>query len=127
LLKADPITCCSWQPDAGADLVPRYVTLLGGCAGAAGDGAPKPLVFVRPSDPLQLLVQRLFSERCHMAPVIDGDPLGDSLLINSIATTNSLPLALPLMLPAGILRHAQPGIRAMSVRCVTAAASAALR
>ena len=76
--------------NAGQHLIPLYVTLLGGCTGAAGDGAPKPLVFVRPSDPLQLLVQRLFSERCHMAPVIDGDPLGDSLLINSIDMATSL-------------------------------------
>ena len=78
------------------------LTLLGGCAGAAGDGAPKPLVFVRPSDPLQLLVQRLFSERCHMAPVIDGDPLGEGLLINSkgmsVCCATSAASRLPLYL-----------------------------
>jgi hypothetical protein len=80
---------CSRRLDAGAKQVSSpHLTLLDGCAGAAGDGAPKPLVFVRPSDPLQLLVQRLFSERCHMAPVIDGDPQGESLARTAICKTH---------------------------------------
>lgn len=52
-------------------------TFSGSPSGAATEGRPpKGLVFVRPADPLQVLVQRLFADRCHMAPVVSGDPLG---------------------------------------------------
>lgn len=33
-------------------------------------------MFVRPGDPLAVLVQRLFAHRCSMAPIVSGDPAG---------------------------------------------------
>lgn len=53
---------------------------------------PKPLVFVRPRDPLAVLVQRLFSHRCSMAPVLSGDPSGggEVCTLLTVATLGSV-------------------------------------
>jgi len=44
---------------------------------AAADGREaKPLVYVRPEDNMAVVVERLFDNRCSMAPILSGDPNG---------------------------------------------------
>lgn len=45
---------------------------------ASAEGrVPKPLVFVRPEEHMGMVVERLFSQRCSMAPILSGDPNGN--------------------------------------------------
>ena len=44
---------------------------------AAADGREaKSLVYVRPEDNMSVVVERLFANRCSMAPILSGDPNG---------------------------------------------------
>lgn len=36
-------------------------------------------VFVRPEEHMGVVVERLFSQRCSMAPILSGDPNGEPL------------------------------------------------
>lgn len=46
---------------------------------STADGRPpKQLVYVRPDDSMQEVIQQLFDNRCSMAPVVTSDPTGQA-------------------------------------------------
>ena len=56
----------------------RY--MVGALQDAAADGREaKSLVYVRPEDNMAVVVERLFDNRCSMAPILSGDPNGAAL------------------------------------------------
>ena len=60
--RVNPEICCRALQDAAAD----------------GREA-KSLVYVRPEDNMAVVVERLFDNRCSMAPILSGDPNGAAL------------------------------------------------
>ena len=66
--------------------VPLTLITCGERQDAAADGRePKPLVYVRPEDNMAVVVERLFDNRCSMAPILSGDPNGAPLDVSHIA------------------------------------------
>mmetsp|Transcript_1261 Transcript_1261/g.3771 ORF Transcript_1261/g.3771 Transcript_1261/m.3771 type:complete len:585 (+) Transcript_1261:304-2058(+) len=75
VLQSLRTSATSSGPLSEAEMDRHSLKGLRAAAGAEGR-PPKPLVFVRPGDPLAVLVQRLFAHRCSMAPIVSGDPAG---------------------------------------------------